>query len=386
MEMKKVISLAVAFAMVVTSFAIAGTVAGQQPHDSDNSTQITVNAAYPKLWWIGFNHTGTFADLTQTQQTVGASYYIGFAYNYSLGYQLCDFVIRGWYDFGLANSNYPAVGDNVRNMAFEITCDAVTWGTTMNFPGTPEMGTIGPAVFTDLNDHSGPDDTFEVFIPIWFGNQTRAAEFGEAVSGPTFSQTKNVALDNTFTWDFSVTVRDAVQTTASQIAWAEFGIQRNVMVQVSGNPTANAPPGSSGTVMAPTSNIVYSANTPYFVNATLANNLLFNGVGPGNIPSMNLYVQNNHPDAINGVNTYIGGGPTRMAAPMVNLYVWGWNNTALPNDDIPLPAPIHGNVTAGPTASDYLGVAYTELEWTVDVPGGTAEGIYWTNIRISIDS
>ncbi len=396
MKINKVLSIAIAFAMLAMSFVVVSNARAQQTTDSDNTTQIRVNAAYPKLYTLGIyeDAAGTI-DVTDTQiDPLAMDYYIVFEYNYSLGSANCDFLIRGWHDGGAAPSSYPAApGDSERNLAFEILCD-FSMVTTVNFPGgdLEIVSNDGAAPLDVSTTEPVGQERYQVAVPITFGAQVRAAEYGGvAPSGAHHSiapqnTPDTTALNNPYTWDFSVSVRDSVQTSAAVIGCAEFGIYRMVSLSVAGNPTGNAPPGGS-TVMAPHSAITYSSNTAYFVNVTLTGDLLLNGVGPANIPTTSIYVQNMHSEAVYNVNSYIAGSPTRLAAANVNLYVWGANNTALPNDDIYILASNHGTTSAGPATSDYTGAGETttELQWSVDVPGATPEGFYWATILITID-
>jgi hypothetical protein len=378
MIMKRLISVAIAFAMLAVSFAMVSSNVKAQTTDSDNSTQITVNAVFPKLYWIGFNGTNPYPNLLENQVLVNADYIFAFEYNYSLGFAQCDFIVQAWHDRGVLNSNYPATGNNVRNLAFEIRCNSTTWDTFVNFPaGGPELTSAGPAVAIPrgYNTLNPSQDLYLVYIPVHFGNQIRAAEYGGvAPISPGFSRIKATALNNVNTWDFSIRAFDRVQTSASNTSWGEFGIQRTVAISVSGNPTGNAPPGGS-TILSPATNIVYSSNTPYFVNVTLADNLLLNGVGPVNIPTTSIRVRNNHPDVTAG-NSEIPAS-TIITAPLADRYVWG-----LPGTNIS--AAGNGTTSAGPMATNYWGFPSTDLIWSVNVPA-IQEGIYWTRIVVSID-
>jgi hypothetical protein len=381
MEMKKLMSIAIAFAMLAVSFAMVNT-AKAQVSDSDNTTQITVNAVFPKLYWIGFNDTG-FNSQMETQVAVETDYLFGFQYNYSRGWDACDFIVQAWYDRGNTGlaSSYPAVPtDNDRNLAFEIYCDpldATPFETYVNLPGGElEIISTGPAIFTNLSDNPyAGQDNYTVYIPVTFGSQIRAAEYGGvAPIGPDYSRDKLVSLNNAYSWDFSITVRDRAQTTATNRSYGEFGVQMAVSISASGNPTGNAPPGGS-TVLEPYTSITYSSNTPYFVNVTLQNNLLLNGVGPVNIPTTNLFVQNVHGDA-NVANSEISG-PLNIPAPLTERYVWGLPAT-------PIAPSGHGTISAGPLDSDFTTPGtVTELEWSVNVPA-VQEGVYWTFIIVTI--
>lgn len=397
MILKRVITVAIAFALLSVSFAMTGNVrnffvdnASAQWSDWDNSTTLTVNAVFPKLYWIGFNQTAGAvppwpASRLDTQSVPNADYSFCFEYNYSLGWNNCDFLVQAWYDNGLVQvaSQFPVSPTNAqRTTAFNISCDSTGNAAIFDHPLPALEVTTGPAqvILHKVFIHPTtllPDplqDTYRVYIPVHLGPQIRAA-LG-ATTGTGYNRLKTIALDDANTWDFSITVRD-LGSTASNTSYAEFGIQELVSVLASGNPTGNAPPGGS-CICAPYSNIVYSANTPYFVNVSLETALELNGVPSANdIPVTQVSVQNMHPNAALG--SQIAGVTPFVAIEPARLYVWGQNMVAIP-------APGNGTVAAGPLMSDYWGgTASTDLEWRVSVPAGRPEGIYWATIIISIE-
>jgi hypothetical protein len=221
-------------------------------------------------------------------------------------------------------------------------------------------------------------DHYRVYIPVWLGNQIRAADGTGFGSGdPDYDMSKAVALQDANSWDFSVTVQDAISG-GTNTSYGEFGIQQAWSLLVSGSPTGNAPPGSNNNPMAPNSNIVYSANTQYFVDVAIPD-LFLNGnpLALYWILATDVSVMNINPDAIGNSDI---PGLTAFTGPAAPLYVWGQAGTPMNPLD-------NGLVSAGPTVSDYTNpaTAYTELYWEVNVPGGTPEGVYWGTITVTID-
>ncbi len=353
----------------------------------NDSTRITANAVVPKLWWIGFNDTALNSRM-ETQVTVDTDYIFSFQYNYSLGFNLCEFIIQAWHDGGAVGglSNYPAAPDaTTRNLAFTITCD-FTGNAVVTYPDTPNLEVqTAPATvqlyYVNPIDPTGDQDHYRVFVPVWLGNQIRAADGSGFGSGDMdYSKFKNQALMDPNSWDFSVTVQDATSG-GYNTSYGEFGIQEAWNVSVTGSPTGNAPPGSNDNALGPNSNIVYSANTLYYVSVAIPD-LFLNGnpLALNWIPAGSVSVTNINPDAVGFSDIPI---ETAFIGPGVPWYVWG---ISVP---MTLMNPLNnGLVSAGWTVSDYTNpaTAFTELYWEVNVPGGTPEGIYWGTITVTIDN
>jgi hypothetical protein len=186
---------------------------------------------------------------------------------------------------------------------------------------------------------------------------------------------KTDSLMDANSWDFSVTVRDAGSGGFNR-SFAEFGVKEAWSIAVSGNPTGNAPPGTSDNPMGPNSAIVYSANTDYYVDVAIPH-LYKNGnpASPDFISALNVKIENTHLDA--GIGNSDISTQVAFVGPNTPYYVWGIALT-------PLSPLNNGLVSAGPIESDYTGAAITELAWWVTVPGATPEGIYWGVITITI--
>ena len=172
--------------------------------------------------------------------------------------------------------------------------------------------------------------------------------------------------------------------------FSEFGIEKQVAISVTGNPTGNTPPGSSDVALTTPSQITYSANTDYWVNVSIPN-LLENGVGPADILATNVGVANSNVFAaqtyteINAADYLVG---RTFTGANQELCVWGNRSLAQTFID----APSNGSVSFGPFGSDYNAVwtngamMTTQLDWWITVPGSTTEGVYWATIMITIDS
>ncbi|MDD4308372.1 MAG: hypothetical protein PHU53_06155 [Thermoplasmata archaeon] len=353
----------------------------------DESTRITANAVFPKLHWIGFNDTLLASKMDQ-QVIVDADYVFTLQANYSEGWDNCQAEVWAWYDnglTGLAGSAYPGTPDaTTRNLAFRITYFAVNDTAWVWYPITALEVTVGAPQDIDwFAPNADPTQNHHrVLIPVWFGNQIRSATYGGvAPVGPDYSPDPDIALNNVNSWDFNVTVRDRLNPTALTTHYGEFGIESAVSISVTGNPSGNAPPGTTDNPMTAPSRIVYSSNAEYFVNVSIPN-LYMNGVigAPDFIPAIDVSIQNTHVDVNAGnsdfsVQTHITGANT-------NMYVWG---APL---DVGIPPANNGLVSAGPIMTDYTTplAAWTDLNWWVDVAPGTAEGIYWGVITISIEN
>jgi hypothetical protein len=308
--------------------------------------------------------------------------------NYSQGWTNCLVELRAWYDNGLiqAGSTYPAETAAARNLAFRIYYWASN-GTYMVMYPSPELEVSipNPLWVNDQITNVNPgidEDEHTLTMPVFFGSQLRWANGAGFVSGDDAGsdgeKNPNLGLQDQWSWDFNITVRDANNPTAFNLSYAEFGIQKAVSISVTGNPSGNAPPGTTDNPMTTNSRIVYSSNTNYWVNVSIPN-LLKNGVGPENIAATEVSIQNIHANAagfsdLSVLQTHIAGANT-------NMFVWGASG-------VPIAPSNNGLESAGPLESDFTegaGLAYTELRWWVSVPGATTEGIYRAVITITID-
>ncbi|MDO9538288.1 MAG: hypothetical protein Q7J68_08215 [Thermoplasmata archaeon] len=361
---------------------------------SDQSTTITANAVFPKLYWIGFNDTdAAFTSRLDQQVAPDSNYWFTLLANYTEGWTECEVVVEAWYDDGKIGGGapetaYPAVDDTTRNLAFRLTWRAGTANAVVYYPNTPELEvTTGLVTDIDMNTPYASGDlrnNHTVRIPVWLGNQIRSADgsgwgSGDAAYGPL----KTDSLRDANSWDFSITVRDWDSITAANTSYGEFGVNEEVSVLVSGNPSGNAPPGTINNVMTTHSHISYSANTDYYVNVSVPH-LHENGANTtGNwIWAQNVSVHNMCPNAT-AANSDIDL-QAYFTGEDVPLYVWGQTVT-------PITPPNNGTNATGPNITNYIGpiwgvFTFTELEWWVTVQAGTKEGIYWGAITISIET
>ena len=351
---------------------------------NDQSTVITANAMFPKLWWIGFNDSAMNNRLDQ-QVAPDADYYFTLCGNYSDGWNNTEVVIEAWYDHGIVQnaSAYPAETDENRTLAFRVNYTVWSGWFEVQYPaGAPNEVTNSTGVVNQIEHWDHPDGdqanrTLE--IPVWLGPQTRAANGTGFSADPDFHGLKNQALQDAFSWDFSITLRDCNLTTAANTSYGEFGIEQAVSISVAGNPTGNAPPGSSGNILNPTSQITYSANTNHWVNVSIPNLYLGGDTGSAYwIPTDDVSVMNINGNA-NATNTYIIIPTYFPSTQNVSMNVWGLNATGIgPNGN--------GTTSMGPILTNYNSPGtFTELQWWVDVQAGTPEGIYWAAITINID-
>jgi hypothetical protein len=377
MNKNQIMSVAIAFSMLAVSFAmVVDNVMGVSMEDSN--TTLTVNAKFPKLYWIGFNLTDgpVYTSRMGVQVPVVNPYIFSLEYNYSFGSALCDFTVQAWYDRGAAPSVYPAPPTNDdRNLAFQLDCTNAG-AVTVTYPsGNLEVTTPGVATIQNWwSDVLYPgQEVFRVYIPVNFGPQLRA---GDVDGYGTYDQVPASALITMGTWDFSVTVRDT-SSSANNVSYGEFGIQRFVNVAVTGDPTGNAPPGGSTDWMGIQSQITYSSNFAYTVIVEIDD--LVDPLNPLTpILATNVEVQNMHANAtgnsgIDAPTFFVGPRPGNM------LYVWG-------APGVPIAASNHGTTSIGPLDSNFFGAETTNLRWRVGVPGGTGEGVYTSTIYVTVDN
>ncbi|MFO7619480.1 MAG: Ig-like domain-containing protein [Thermoplasmata archaeon] len=385
MKMNKIISLAIAFAMLAVSFAMVNNARAQVTWAEDSSTTLTLNAKFPKIYWIGFNETD-YTDRMGWQVPVNTDYVFTAAFNYSFGWKNCDFIVQAWYDYADTPSSYLGPSVETRNLAFELRCyydpASTTWPVVVIHPsGAPgEVTTIGVASPPHLEDNSNPDPNqwiYNITIPVHFGPQLRAA----TVDGYFTYGDAATALVTPNTWDFSVAVRDKNQTSAMSTLYGEFGIEKFVQLSVTGMPNGNAPPGGYVEITSEYSEITYSSNTYYYVAVNIPDLYLDGIPGPGNpkIDAANVGVMNRHPDALTD-SAIPGPGYHNFIGPEMDLYVWG-------SFGMPVNSTGNGTLSAGPYDSNFRGGAsynVTELGWAVTVNAGIPEGIYTATIYVTI--
>jgi len=157
---------------------------------------------------------------------------------------------------------------------------------------------------------------------------------------------------------------------------------------VTGNPSGNAPPGSTNVSLSDPSQITYSSNTNYWVNVSIPD-LLVNGAGPGFVPATDVTVINSNNLVSNAYSELNPAGwPMGRAFQAPNAVFCVWGNRSQVTQYMPVPT--NGTTSFGPWGSDYNLYGNpggtTRLDWWVTVPAGTPEGIYWATITVTIDS
>lgn len=364
---------------------------GYYPSVANQDTTITVNTVFPKLYWIGFNNTAMASRLDQ-QVPVDADYYFTLQSNYSLGWAGCEVFVQAWHDAGVTyagGSSYPgAPSASTRNLAFTLYWSVGSPNAVVGYPTLPDLEITTGAV-SDTPWWSHPTDSAQdhhrVSIPIHIGAQVRNADYGGiAPAGPAYSADPLQALNNPWSWDFNIVVRDMANPSSLNRSFGEFGIQKNVGVSVIGNPSCSAPPGTVDNAMSMNSVVTYSANMPYWVNVSIPH-LYQNGLigAPNRIGAGNVSIENLNPLA-GPVNSYLSAPVHFPKAENTAMNVWGRNATFVQ------PAG-NGTVSAGPWLTDYNAVslgydAYTELQWWVTIGASVPEGVYIAVITFSVDS
>ncbi|MCK4757053.1 MAG: hypothetical protein KAS67_01235 [Thermoplasmata archaeon] len=349
----------------------------------DQSSTISVNAAYPQMHWIGFNDSGMVNKMDK-QVNVEDWYWITLGANYSQGWNNIDVYVEAWYDNGLTGgggSTFPTTNDRNRTLAFTLVYDVGVGSYNLIYPGNEvQIGAFNDIVVPSTAPAG--EEHHRVELGVYFGKQVRAADgTGFAGAGPDYHYDPDIALDDPDSWDFSVTIRDGAAPTASNTSYGEFGLFRYTNITVTGDPGGNAPPGIDNYSMGANSQITYSTNTDYYVNVSIDN---LNRIGGGgSIPASNVKVLINSPLA-NNTNTQINGswGPAGRAFPGANQTLGIWGNTSQPAWAID--APRNGTTAHGPWGSDFNGYGATIVEWYVTVPAATAEGVYRSKITFTI--
>ena len=178
---------------------------------------------------------------------------------------------------------------------------------------------------------------------------------------------------------FVMMIEDSNLNDSSNSSYEEFGIFQFTNITASGNPSGNAPPGSS-TQLGPNSQITVSANRDYYVNVSVPD---LERIGGGS-PILASYLAVNTTSAFaNNTNSMIYGAAVNFPAANVNLSIWGNRSQALPANWV-VPAPLNSTTAHGPQGGDFQGFGATEIEWWIDVPGATAEGVYQATITFKI--
>ncbi len=196
----------------------------------DQTTQIIVNVVFPHLYWIGFNGTGMNSKLDQVVDTDNW-YNFTVTGNYSQGWNGLQVEIRAWYDNGNIGfmSTYPPVTPENKNLAFSITYEVFSGICTVYYPIGPQVqvGTVSD-VITWINPINIGEDWHTVNIPVYLGNSLISADgMGFASGDLAYHSDPNLALQDAFSWDFEVILRDAINPTALDLSYAEFGLDNS---------------------------------------------------------------------------------------------------------------------------------------------------------------
>jgi hypothetical protein len=229
-----------------------------------------------------------------------------------------------------------------------------------------------------------PGQRHRMYINVTFNAQTRMADGqGFALGPPPAGDiwNRSSAFNDPDSWDFLVRLEDSSYFTSFTECYGEFGVKTFVAISASGNPSVNAPPGTTDNHMAPYSRVTYSANLDYWLDVQIPHlykdgNILLPKIGTGNVS-----IRNINPTA-DITNSYISTQMHFPAAPSVAMNIWGRNATSLP------PAG-NGTVTNGPWITDYNAAShsyqsFTELEWWITLDASVPEGVYWAAVSITI--
>ncbi len=373
----------------------------------DDNTTITVNVDKPHIFDHGLWKTSDGMYSTsklEAQLDIDTTYTFYAEVNYTVGGvdDLLDadgnvrIEVMGWYDEGnTANSNpeptwlttynrtrqfrlmwVEGSGSNLSNASMSYPASS---------PGTDEF--LLDSWWMDPTGYGVDENTRRFFFNVTLGPQTWAADgngFGNRIGTPYYD--KLAALNDPNSWDFRIRVFDNDFVDSFNLSFGEFGVFRYTNITATGNPGGNAPPGAVNAVLGPQTQIIYSANVPYYVNISIGD-LLRQG-GGGSIPAskinvslqndsgmnLDLYSEINGDDWVNG-RSFPGAGITN------GLCVWG-NRTQAAQD---IPAPRNGTTSHGPWGSDFNSLGVSNINWWANVPGGTLEGIYQATVTFTIE-
>lgn len=357
----------------------------------DQGTTVNINAAFPHIFSMDFREAATGISRLNQQVDVDSIYTFVIEANYTVGgvehWNDVNLNITAWYDEGITGiaAGPPAIYDvNNRTRQFSLLYNASTSWSGCVYP----IGAPNEFFWVDTNQ-VGPigvlDRHYFVYINVSFEAQTWAATglMNAPVGGYIWD--RNFALNDAVSWDFMARVYDR-NLGASNESYEEFGVKEAVSIAVAGNPTGNAPPGTNGVVLAPTSQITYSANCNYTVNVSIPNLYLNGIVGPFFIPATNMSVRNIESQAINTTSEI--PWPVYFLGPGIERLVWGNLSNPGPGPIGPwdeLNPPYNGTTANGPYGSNFnTYVGPTEVQWWANVQAGIPEGTYWAVITFTI--
>lgn len=362
--------------------------------EKDESGELVVSSEFPHIFTMDMWKQSDVAGLStmNTQVSTDSTYTFAFEGNYTRDgidrWADLDVFITAWFDYGLTgiNSQPGDPGwtlDNYRNSQFNLTFDTGTQTAGMLYPSP-----VAPAgeefsidsFWQDPATYGADNSHHRLYINVTFGPQMLMA------NGPGTPATGNniwdkaSALNDMASWDLRFFIRDSTMTSAYNITYNEFGIQRYASVSVSGNPSGSIPPGAAPTLLLVPTTVMYSTNVQYKLNVSIPNlyrngNPLLNFIAPTYVD-----VWNDHSNAPGNSNISV---PTAFNGPNLNQIIWGTEFTWI--------QPVgSGTVSAGPQYSDYSAAIVpepfevTEVWWTVEVPVGTTEGVYRGTITITL--
>ncbi|MCK4758151.1 MAG: hypothetical protein KAS67_06855, partial [Thermoplasmata archaeon] len=366
---------------------------GFYPSAVDTDTTITVNAAFPHNFGIDLWKTSDAGRLSKlnNQLLLETTYTFRCEVNYTISgvdQFYADFEddvrvdLSAWYDEGATPSTAPVADDQHRTKMFNAT-----WSEG-GAPGADTAVMTYPILSPGTNEflmdswwlEAGPGDHYYIYMNITIGPQSWAADgTGFANGAASDINFANQALEDPNSWDFEMRVYDVNFAGATNSTYEEFGTFMFTNVTVSGNPAGNAPPGSTAQ-LGPNSQITCAANIDYYLNVSIPN---LPRLG-GGLPIDATYVSINTTSAYaTDVNSMIVGDGVPFPGANQNLSIWGNTSQAAPGDWV-VPAPLNSTTAHGPQGEDYQNIGATEIEWWIDVPGGTAEGIYQATITFKI--
>ncbi|MCK4758363.1 MAG: hypothetical protein KAS67_07920, partial [Thermoplasmata archaeon] len=375
----------------------SGSVLAGFPMASNSDTALKVNTDVPHgytvdMWdmadWTGVPGASKLdqdVDILETYTFRGEfNYTVGGVNKFFDGTNNVRVNLTAWYDNGAQfSASTPVVGANEddRTRQFSAVWEdgvagdsaALTYaagGPTNEFT----LASSGYNVSGKLDDH------YFIYFNITFEKQTWASTGAFSGDGGFDYYNPDIRLDDINSWDFRFEIYDAGFLTANNYTYGEFGVFTSSIVTVVGDPAANAPPGTFGAALFPYSNITYSCNRDYYVNVSIED---LADLTATNFITAN-WVDLQHVN-INGqalaANTDILA-VTPIVAAGTEVGIWGnWGATQM------LPTPRNGTTANGPLGSDFwlpLNNQATQVRWWIDVPAGTAEGLYEGAITVTI--
>ncbi len=362
--------------------------------EKDESGVIQVDVNFPHIFTVDMWKQNDPARVSRldSQVEVDSTYTFFIEGNYTRAginyWNSLEVELAAWFDFGNLASDPadPAWSlGNHRTSQFNVSYNGPSGNMNVNYPlpAAPAGEEFSMhSYWQDPTNYGADGNTRRLYINVTFGPQTIMATGQGPMSPPGNTWDKNIALNDRFTWDFRVLMYDTSSTTARNISFNEFGVQRYASLSVSGNPAASIPPGATAQLATP-SVLAYSSNAQYKLNVSIPHlylngNPLLNFITVGNVR-----VLNNHTNA-NAANSNISAWQQFLGENNAQI-VWGTESSWI--------QPVgSGTVSAGPMYSDYTAVMVpetfevTRVWWEIHVPAGTPEGVYRGTITVSISA